>query len=306
MKLNINPEFRDLIPRLSADEYKGLEESIIADGCRDALIVWNGTVIDGHNRYKICTENNIEFEVAEIDFADESEAKIWIIKNQFARRNISTATRAMLALELEPLIAAKAKGNIREGGSAGGKGLSKRTKALSPVHTRQEVADIAGVGASTIYRVKKVKESDNEEVKQKMLSGEIPVAQAYREVMPPKPENQKRVCTSCGKEKKVSEFTNNQTCNECYQDQRSRLKQFSGSELILEEMAKKEPHDGGNGTDLDNQIVTEYMDFIKSVHVQINKYLLCPSLFSGAEIALSDSLSVKKDIETIIDFIKGD
>ena len=88
MYLKINPEFRDLIPRLSADEYKGLEESIIADGCRDALIAQNGTVIDGHNRYKICTENNIEFEVAEIDFADDSEAKIWIIKNQFATKNL--------------------------------------------------------------------------------------------------------------------------------------------------------------------------------------------------------------------------
>ena len=306
MELKINPVFRDLIPELAKDEYQELENSLKKDGCLDAIKTWNSTIIDGHNRYNICTENNIDFEVVEMEFTDESEAKIWIIKNQFARRNISIATRAMLALELEPLIAVRAKENIREGGSAGGKGLSKRTKALRPVHTRQEVADIAGVGASTIYRVKKVKESDNEEVKRKMLSGEMPVNRAYTEVMPPKPETQKRVCTSCGKEKKASEFSTSQTCQECYLDQRSRLKQFSDSDLILEEMAKKEPHDGGDGTDPDNQIVTEYINFIKSVHVQINKYLLCPSLFNGAEIALSETLSVKKDIETIIDFIKGD
>ena len=81
MKLKINPAFRDLIPPLSADEIRGLEENIIKDGCIDALLVWNNTIIDGHNRYEICTRNGIKFETHNLNFADESEAKIWIIKN---------------------------------------------------------------------------------------------------------------------------------------------------------------------------------------------------------------------------------
>lgn len=54
MQLKIDPEFQSLIPPLSPDEYKQLEANIIEDGCMDPLVYWNGTLIDGHNRYRIC------------------------------------------------------------------------------------------------------------------------------------------------------------------------------------------------------------------------------------------------------------
>lgn len=54
----IDKEFENLLPPLSEEDYKGLEESIKADGCRDPLVVWGDTLVDGHNRYKICTQNN--------------------------------------------------------------------------------------------------------------------------------------------------------------------------------------------------------------------------------------------------------
>jgi DNA-binding transcriptional regulator/RsmH inhibitor MraZ len=65
-KLRIDPEFKSLIPPLATEEYAGLEESILAEGCRDALILWDGILIDGHNRYEICTRHNIPFETTEM------------------------------------------------------------------------------------------------------------------------------------------------------------------------------------------------------------------------------------------------
>lgn len=96
--LNINPIFRDLVPALTADERTRLEESIINEGCRDPIVIWTGTgcIIDGHNRYDICRRHAIDYPVIGKEFADEEEAKGWIIKNQLARRNLSADQRNYL------------------------------------------------------------------------------------------------------------------------------------------------------------------------------------------------------------------
>ena len=59
MNLTIDPEFKNLIPPLTSEEYAGLEESILAEGCRDSLVAWHGILIDGHNRYEICEKYGI-------------------------------------------------------------------------------------------------------------------------------------------------------------------------------------------------------------------------------------------------------
>ena len=142
--LSIDPEFRDLIPPLTQEEQQGLLESILEEGCRDPIIVHNNTIIDGHKRYEICREMHIPFRTAPFPQENPSkdDLKIWIIKNQFARRNITSFQRADLALELEPLIAARAKENQRLSEGAGNKGcqISDNLK----IDTKKELAKIAG------------------------------------------------------------------------------------------------------------------------------------------------------------------
>lgn len=96
MNLTINPEFKNLIPALQEDEYRLLEDSLIEDGCRDPLIVWNNTLIDGHNRYELCKKHGIDFAIKEKFFESEDEAKLWIIKNQLGRRNLSDHDRRIM------------------------------------------------------------------------------------------------------------------------------------------------------------------------------------------------------------------
>ena len=96
----IDPEFRDWIIPLTAEEFSQLNQNLIEDGCRDPLVVWrqNGVavLVDGHHRYTICKANNIPFRVEERQFSSREEAKNWIILNQLGRRNISPAQRAYL------------------------------------------------------------------------------------------------------------------------------------------------------------------------------------------------------------------
>jgi len=54
MAIQIDPEFRDIIPPLTKSEFDQLEKNLIEEGCREKVIVWNSFLIDGHNRYEIC------------------------------------------------------------------------------------------------------------------------------------------------------------------------------------------------------------------------------------------------------------
>jgi len=95
-QLKIDDEFKNLIRPLYKQEYLQLEANILADGCRNPITTWNGVIIDGHNRYEICSRHNIPFEVEEIEFDSREEAIAWICANQLGRRNLTEETRKFL------------------------------------------------------------------------------------------------------------------------------------------------------------------------------------------------------------------
>lgn len=65
-RIVIDPEFKAIIPPQSEDEHKGLEESLIKHGCRDALVLWGEILLDGHNRYELCSKNDIPFQTMQV------------------------------------------------------------------------------------------------------------------------------------------------------------------------------------------------------------------------------------------------
>ena len=91
LHLTIDPEFASKIPPLREEELKQLEENILADGVViNPLIVWNGVIVDGHNRYRILQKHpEIQFTTYEKQFSDRYAAIAWICKNQLGRRNLT-------------------------------------------------------------------------------------------------------------------------------------------------------------------------------------------------------------------------
>lgn len=164
MELKINKEFQQLIPPLTDEEYSGLEQSIINEGCRDAILIWNDTIVDGHNRYNICQEHGIDFRVDVIHFDSDDEAKVWIIRNQFSRRNLKIEDRIELALLLEDFFKDKAKKrqgtrtDIRQNSA---ESVSVKQNSAEQ-NTRNEVAKIAGVSHDSVSKYKKIKEAGKE------------------------------------------------------------------------------------------------------------------------------------------------
>ena len=143
--IKINPTFKKLIPPLSKDEFAQLEQNILTAGkIRDPLVVWNDILIDGHNRHKIAKKHGLHFEVESMDFANEEEAKIWIIDHQLGRRNLPHYVKMELAQMKEPIIRAAAKERQAEfyGNQYTGKLADRGKDADKPVNTEKAGDDV--------------------------------------------------------------------------------------------------------------------------------------------------------------------
>lgn len=96
IELQIDPEFKALIPKLRKAELLQLESNLMTDGCREPIITWNGVIVDGHNRYELCHRHGIPFRIQEMEFDCREAVIAWICSNQLGRRNISEETRKYL------------------------------------------------------------------------------------------------------------------------------------------------------------------------------------------------------------------
>lgn len=158
MNITIDNELRTLIPPLAQEELTQLESNIIKEGCRDPLVTWQGTLIDGHNRYAICQKHNIEFDTKSIQFADEDAAKVWIIRNQFGRRNITLTSRCELAEKLAEALRPMAK-EKQLAGLKKGKSRFANIGKTDQINTREQAAKEAGVSHGSLAAFRYLKDN---------------------------------------------------------------------------------------------------------------------------------------------------
>lgn len=185
--IHVDEEFKALIPPLSREEYKQLEENCVKEGIRDPLVVWklpgNEILIDGHNRWEISAKHaGIRFNVVYKEFENREAVKEWIIKNQLGRRNIPPYVRAELALKLKPVIAEKAEKNLH---LAEGKGCQKSDK-VNAIDTKKELAKVAGVSHDTIHKVEVIKEKANEldpRTIEDLRRGDVSINKVYTDII---------------------------------------------------------------------------------------------------------------------------
>ena len=175
MSIIIDKEFESLIPPLSSEEFQQLEENCVKEGIRDALITWNGVLIDGHNRFKIAAKHGLQWTEKKMEFADRDEAIAWICKNQLGRRNLDKWQRFDLAKSLEKIEKRKAK-ERQASTQFGGEGNISLTKG----QTRDAMGEKVGVSGKTYDKMKVIDESDDERLKQQVRNGDISISKGYQ------------------------------------------------------------------------------------------------------------------------------
>ena len=85
----IDRDFKFLLPMLDEKAFADLEADILENGIRDSLVLWEGILIDGYNRFKIAQKHDLPFNTVSMEFQSRDEVVIWIIRNQIARRNLT-------------------------------------------------------------------------------------------------------------------------------------------------------------------------------------------------------------------------
>lgn len=143
----IDPEFVELGAPMDDATRAALRESLRAEGCRDALVVWTekDILLDGHNRLAICRQLGIAFRVTRLSFPDREAATAWFVAAQRTRRSL-TPHWAMYYLGRQYLAEKRARGGT------GANQHEQMGQSDPSARTSKRVADAAGLGEKTVRR----------------------------------------------------------------------------------------------------------------------------------------------------------
>ena len=182
INLKIDPEFQNQIPPLTDDEYKQLEENILKEGkLLSPLIVWNNTLVDGHNRYAILQKHpEIYFSTMPLPFESREEVLAWICKNQLGRRNLSPEQKRYLLgkqYEAEKKAAKIFRGNqytlAKKSGGAHDDNHHSGKKTCDRIAEENGVSRASVLRASHYTRGIDIADNLFPGIKQKVFSGEV-------------------------------------------------------------------------------------------------------------------------------------
>lgn len=183
MQIKINDVLRSYIDPLSEAEFAALERSILVEGCRDALVLWEDVLVDGHNRYQICQQHGIPFKVTEnTSFKSLDDVKLWMIDNHLGRRSVSDFQRGVLALRKKEIVAARsaelaALAQAEDAAiapPAGDESASARPAAM-PLSSREDIARAARLSSNTISQIEKIQKTATPELVEAVRSGTISI-----------------------------------------------------------------------------------------------------------------------------------
>lgn len=183
--LKIKEEWKNVLSKLEDVEYQKLEESILEIGCVDPIIVYEGYIVDGHNRYEICTRHNIKyqtFDLGNVIEIDGDEDIVDFIKEfQMGRRNIPVYVKALQAIEYEKELVeegkAKSIANLKKGGE-----IPDVDGSTTSGRSRNKAAEKAGISVDTLKKVKKIEQLGTTEQKRDLVVGTKSVNEVHKEV----------------------------------------------------------------------------------------------------------------------------
>ena len=173
MNITVNEELLAYIDPLTPEENETLERSLLAEGCRDALVLWGEVLVDGHNRHRICTQHGIPFNtVQNTRFTSIDDVHLWMIEQHLGRRSVSDFQRGVLALRKKDILTARVQPAPVE--SSGSETAAVATKP-EPVPTMGAIAKSARISNATIHQIEKIQKSAAPELVAAVKSGTISI-----------------------------------------------------------------------------------------------------------------------------------
>jgi transcriptional regulator with XRE-family HTH domain len=174
MNITVNEELLAYIDPLTADEHDALERSLLAEGCRDALVLWGDVLVDGHNRYGICSKHGIPFNtVQNTQFKSMDDVHLWMIEQHLGRRSLSDFQRGVLALRKKGILAERATPPVNAAPSNAES--TPEPMAQEPKFSREAIAKEARISSNTISQIEKIQRSATPELVAAVKAGTISI-----------------------------------------------------------------------------------------------------------------------------------
>lgn len=206
MDIIVNEELKAYIDPLTQDEHDALERSLLAEGCRDALVLWGDVLIDGHNRYGICSRHGIPFNtVQNTRFKSMDDVHLWMIEQHLGRRSVSDYQRGVLALRKRDILEARRRSEQEQlRRESEGEAAPSTTDNDSPPWdpapklSKADLAREAKLSPSQVTMIEKIHDHATAEVIEAMRVGAISLSAAA--TVASLPEDEQRAAARGGKD----------------------------------------------------------------------------------------------------------
>lgn len=181
MQIQINDMLRAYIEPLTEAEHEALERSLLAEGCRDALVLWGDVLVDGHNRYAICQQHGIPFKVVQNErFQSMEDVMLWMIDNHLGRRSVGDFQRGVLALRKKDILAKRLEEDAArikaEDAAIAPPDPDADASAVPKVRTsREDIARAARLSSNTISQIEKIQKTATPELVEAVRTGTISI-----------------------------------------------------------------------------------------------------------------------------------
>nr|WP_295782985.1 plasmid replication/partition related protein [Rhodoferax sp.] len=184
MNIVVNEDLKAYIDPLTPDEHDALERSLLAEGCRDALVFWGDVLVDGHNRYGICQKHGIPFNTLQSTlFNTVEDVHLWMIDQQLGRRSVSDFQRGVLALRKREILSdrklksapAMDTNAASTTGDAAHSPEAASPAAADPLKSREGIAKAARLSSSQVVLIEKIQKQATPEVVAAVKSGTISI-----------------------------------------------------------------------------------------------------------------------------------
>ena len=184
MNITVNADLKAYIDPLTPDEHDALERSLLAEGCRDALVLWGDVLVDGHNRYGICQKHGLPFQTVQNPrFQSMEDVHLWMIDQHLGRRSVSDFQRGVLALRRREIEAerrgrasavAPASSSAESDDVAGSVGSAAvEAPPAKPLKTREDIARAARLSSGQVVMIEKIQKQAAPELVEALKAGTI-------------------------------------------------------------------------------------------------------------------------------------
>lgn len=183
MNIVVDEDLKAYIDPLTSDEHDALERSLLAEGCRDALVLWGDVLVDGHNRYGICQKHNIPFQTLQSGlFKTIEDVHLWMIDQHLGLRSVSDFQRGVLALRKREILADRKRSATALSQPGDADPTEPSTGPVDdsvppgePLRNREDIAKAARLSSSQVVLIEKIQKHATPEVVAAVKAGTISI-----------------------------------------------------------------------------------------------------------------------------------